>query len=187
MTTNRLLIVVIAMVFTGCSTMQPVHQAPIEDRAAQTDPVKSSEPLLVEPTPKGSATKPDYDNKESQSKSTVPVSPSTFSATTQNAAVIALLESAQHQFQQGDLHSSQSSLQRAQRIAPQDPEVYYALANTHRGLQDYVLAEQVALKGISIVQGQSEQLSRFWNLIADIRTNAGNISGAKKARDTAKR
>ena len=187
MKTNRLLIVMLTMVFTGCSTVQPI-QAPIEDHAIPKQAESNKkEPAIVERTQEESISKSEYDSDDTQSKSTVPVSPSTASANTQNAAVIALLDSALKQSRQGDLHSAQTSLQRAQRIAPRDPEVYYALANTHRDLHDYVLAEQVALKGVSIVQGQPVQLHRFWNLIADIRTESGNINGARKARQTANR
>ena len=117
----------------------------------------------------------------------VPISPSMIQPAQQNTAVIALLNEANNYSRQGDLRSAQTSLQRAQRLAPRDPQVYYALANTHLTLQDYGLAEQVALKGVSIVQGQPDQLNQFWNLIAFIREAAGNTSGAKQARETASR
>lgn len=117
----------------------------------------------------------------------IPISPSSIEPVQKNTAVTALLNEADGYSQQGNLRSAQTSLQRAQRIAPRDPEVYYALANTHLSLQDYSLAEQVALKGVSIAQGQPNQLRRFWGLIAVIRTAAGDANGANQARDTANR
>jgi len=141
-----------------------------EEIVSQSRQATSTEPLM--PTPNAVS---------------VPVSPSTIKPAQQNTAVITLLDEANNYSQQGDLRSAQTSLQRAQRIAPRDPEVYYSLANTHLALQDFSLAEQVALKGVSIVQGQPSQLRQFWNLIAVIRTAAGNANGAKQARDTANR
>jgi tetratricopeptide (TPR) repeat protein len=141
-----------------------------EERMSQAQQATATEPLMPAP-----------------SAISVPVSPSMIKPAQQSTAVIALLDEANNYSQQGNLRSAQTSLQRAQRIAPRDPEVYYALANTHLTLQDYSLAEQVALKGVSIVQGQPNQLRQFWNLIAVIRTAAGNTSSAKRARDTANR
>jgi tetratricopeptide (TPR) repeat protein len=184
----------------GCSSTM---KAPIEDR--------NSVPPRVEQQPKpadnnGAVAIPLSDDMMDQPSNSqqgaqteplspafnaegIPVSPSTNSSrpAQQNTAVAGLLSEATNYSEQGDLRSAQTSLQRAQRIAPRDPEVYYALANTHLTLQDYGLAEQVALKGVSLVQGQAGQLNRFWSLIATIRTAAGNTSGAQQARDTANR
>jgi Flp pilus assembly protein TadD len=120
-------------------------------------------------------------------KPIVPVSPTTIETHHQSDAVIALLSSAEAAQQQGDFKSAQTTLQRAQRIAPRDPSVYYKLAVTHQNLEDYRLAEQVALKGVSIVQGQRPQLRKFWLLIADIRLQAGDIVAAERAEHTASR
>ena len=69
-------------------------------------------------------------------------------------------------------------MQRAQRIDPSDPEVYYSLAFTHMELEDYDLAEQVALKGVSVAQGNNTELKRLWNLLAKIRLRAGDPAGS---------
>ncbi|MFT7234528.1 MAG: hypothetical protein ACI9QV_000090 [Methylophagaceae bacterium] len=55
------------------------------------------------------------------------------------------------------------------------------MAVTHRNLEDYRLAEQVALKGVSIVQGQPTELRKFWLLITDIRMQSGDIVATEKA------
>lgn len=184
----------------GCSS---AIKAPIEDRNSvpprveqQSKPVVNSgavaiplsDDIVDQPSDsqQGARTAPLSPAFNAES---MPVSPSTNNSrpVQQNTAVVALLSEANNYSEQGDLRSAQTSLQRAQRIAPRDPEVYYALANTHLTLQDYVLAEQVALKGVSLVQGQASQLNRFWSLIATIRNAAGNTSGAQQARDTANR
>jgi Flp pilus assembly protein TadD len=105
----------------------------------------------------------------------------------QNPAAVALLATARKQTNNGQLRSAQTSLQRAQRIAPKDPEVYYSLADTHRRLGEFLQAEQVALKGVGIAQGQSTKLRRLWQLIASIRTDAGDLEGADKAAAVARR
>lgn len=115
----------------------------------------------------------------------VPATPAEIPTKPQSPAVIALLNDAAQKQQLGDLPSAQVSLQRAQRIAPRDPQVYYELSKIHLQLKDYGLAEQVALKGVSIVQGNNQQLHRFWSLIAQIRTLAGNPAGAERAQKMA--
>jgi tetratricopeptide (TPR) repeat protein len=194
LTTNtyRIAILNVVLAMAGCSSTLVV---PTEDRnntsprVEQTKPVVNDRAIAI-PLPEETV------NQSQQSTAplttepnaiSVPISPSVIEPGQQNSAVIALLNEANNYSKQGDLRSAQTSLQRAQRIAPRDPQVYYALANTHLTLQDYVLAEQVALKGVSIVQGQPDQLNQFWNLIAFIRDAAGNTSGAKQARETASR
>lgn len=188
----RIVLFSIVLAIAGCSSTLRV---PTEDRntvpprVEQTKPVEDDGAIAI-PLPEETvsqsqqATQPLLSTPNAVS---VPISPSVIKPAQQNTAVIALLDDANNYSQQGDLRSAQTSLQRAQRIAPREPEVYYALANTHLELKDYGLAEQVALKGVSIVQGQPNQLYRFWTLIAQIRTASGNISGAKQAQQTANR
>lgn len=194
LTTNtyRIAILSAVLAMAGCSSTLVV---PTEDRNNTSPRVEQAKPevndsAIAIPLPEEAV------NQSQQSTAplttepnaiSVPISPSVIEPAQQNTAVIALLNEANNYSKQGDLRSAQTSLQRAQRIAPRDPQVYYALANTHLTLQDYDLAEQVALKGVSIVQGQPDQLNQFWNLIAFIRDAAGNTSGAKQARETASR
>ncbi len=190
--TYRIAILSVVLTMAGCSsslTVPTEDRNPTSPRVEQAKPVVNDSAIAI-PLPEETV------NQSQQSTAplttepnaiSVPTSPSVIEPAQQNTAVIALLNEANNYSRQGDLRSAQTSLQRAQRIAPRDPQVYYALANTHLTLQDYGLAEQVALKGVSIVQGQPDQLNQFWNLIAFIREAAGNTSGAKQARETASR
>lgn len=190
--TYRIAILSVVLAMAGCSsslTVPTEDRNPTSPRVEQAKPVVNDSAIAI-PLPEETV------NQSQQSTAplttepnaiSVPISPSVIEPAQQNTAVIALLNEANNYSRQGDLRSAQTSLQRAQRIAPRDPQVYYALANTHLTLQDYGLAEQVALKGVSIVQGQPDQLNQFWNLIAFIREAAGNTSGAKQARETASR
>ncbi len=176
--TRHLLSAILLLSVSACSTMPPVSvPAPVEPPppAAVSIPMPDRAEITVVPEP------------VEINKAIVPVSPAIIETRQQNDAVIALLNSAEAAQQQGDFKSAQTTLQRAQRIAPRDPHVYYKLAVTHRNLEDYKMAEQVALKGVSIVQGQREQLRKFWLLIADIRMQAGNITAAEKAQKIAER
>ncbi|MCD8513300.1 MAG: tetratricopeptide repeat protein [Nitrincola sp.] len=108
-------------------------------------------------------------------------------ASIDNAAIVALLDSARQETSQGDLRSAQTRLERAQRIAPREPEVYFQLADVKRQLGQFMDAEQVALRGVDVASGQSAQLRRLWALISQIRTEAGDLAGANDARVEAAR
>lgn len=99
----------------------------------------------------------------------------------QKPATVALLASASDQAKAGRLRAAQTSLQRAQRISPKDPEVYISLAEVHRQLGEFVQAEQVALKGVAIAAGQSAKLRKLWTKIGQIRREAGDLEGADSA------
>jgi Flp pilus assembly protein TadD len=194
-TTYRYLTVfVIAALFAGCSTV-PNTASPTEDRSAGTS--RAETPIYTPAPAHKRNAKPQRDSQlisqDQQDQPTpriqqvVPVPSSSNQVRPSNPAVMALLGNAASQQNQGDIYAAQTSVQRAQRISPNDPNVYYALATIHRDLNDYVLAEQVALKGVSIVRGQAKQLQRFWLLIAEIRQRAGNITGSKQAQKQAQK
>ncbi len=187
MNTFRILIVSLVVGFSGCTALPPVSQAPLEDRDVVIEPEVVEPTVIVSAVEDESVVQSSSEIGEDEvielpNKVIVPVAPSSIESAPKNAAVVALLDSAKKQTQDGEIHAAQTSLQRAQRIAPREPEVYYELAKVHIDLEDYGLAEQVALKGVSIVQGQPKQLNRFWLLIAKIRSAAGNSVGAKKAK-----
>lgn len=190
--TYRIAILSGVLAMAGCSsslTVPTEDRNPTSPRVEQAKPVVNDSAIAI-PLPEETVNQSQHSTAPLTTEPnaiSVPISPSVIQPAQQNTAVIALLNEANNYSKQGDLRSAQTSLQRAQRIAPRDPQVYYALANTHLTLQDYGLAEQVALKGVSIVQGQPDQLNQFWNLIAFIREAAGNTSGAKQARETASR
>ncbi|KKN45182.1 hypothetical protein LCGC14_0685620 [marine sediment metagenome] len=158
----------------ACSTA-PSH-APIDDRTSRPPSTESApepradnriknEPVIVESLP-----------EQATIEAITPPTPKK-----QNPAVIALLASAQQSTDNGNLPAAQNQLQRAQRIAPSDPEVYYSLAQTHLALDNYGLAEQVTLKGISVANGQTDKLKKLWFLMAKIKLRAGDANGAEEA------
>lgn len=189
---RQLGLVLVTVLFSACSTISTVNQPTIEDKSTPAPTVSTAKPaptsVTSQPIPSTMNNTTERDIEQTQSMPVVPavpVAPKTNAPIKQNPAVVALIDTAQQQQQKGDLYSAQTSLQRAQRIAPRDPHVYYELASIHRDLHDYDLAEQVALKGVSIVQGQAQQLRRFWSLIAQIRSDSGDIKGARQAEQRA--
>ncbi len=174
---RRLTVITSLLFISACASTPPLSVPP---------PIEVVPPAVAIPVPDAPIIS-ELPEPVEINKPIVPVSPTVIETHQQSDAVIALLNSAESAQQQGDFKSAQTTLQRAQRIAPRDPNVYYKLAVTHRNLEDYRLAEQVALKGVSIVQGQRAQLRKFWLLIADIRMQAGNITAAEKAEHTAGR
>lgn len=175
----------LATMLAGCSIApsQP-PRPPVEDRGTQAEPQPQPRTAPQEAPPESAVAMPlpDSGPVAQPSPSTAPTTPP---RTQQSPAVLALLSDAEQYRAAGDYRSAQGSLQRAQRIAPRDPEVYYSLALTHMELEDFDLAEQVALKGVSVAQGNRDQLQRLWGLVAKIRLRAGDPEGARQAEQKA--
>jgi len=183
----------IFLVMAGCST-QNLYNTPIEDRSTSTKPLRGNNSVVTPVDPSSGVTvtpvapTPVFrTQRDSSSEPGVNSAPKTVVRSEQNPAALALLDTARQQTNSGRLRDAQTSLQRAQRISPKNPEVYYSLADTHRRLGEFLQAEQVALKGVAVAQGQNNYLRRLWLLIASIRTDTGDIEGANKAAVIAKR
>ncbi|MGB0467365.1 MAG: tetratricopeptide repeat protein [Pontibacterium sp.] len=104
-----------------------------------------------------------------------------------NPAVVALLGNAEQQITRGSYSAAGSTLERAQRIAPREPEVYYQLSVLRLREGKWPQAEQLALKGAQVAAGSAPMLKKLWLLIADVRDEAGDRIGAQRARLKARR
>ncbi|EPG8384049.1 penicillin-binding protein activator LpoP [Pseudomonas aeruginosa] len=100
--------------------------------------------------------------------------------------VLAMLTTAQQQQGSGDLNSAAASLERAQRIAPREPQVLYRLAQVRLAQGDAAQAEQVARRGLSYANGRPTLQAGLWELIAQAREKQGDSAGAALAREKAK-
>jgi len=188
-------IAALAALMAGCAGPNP-YRAPVEDRGSQAPvaappgsviPVEEDSGVQVTPvgtTPVIRAQRETLENLESQTAQP-DVEAGIQSVQPQSPAVVALLESARSDTGSGDLRTAQNRLERALRIAPRDPEVYIQLADVQRRQGQFLQAEQVALKGISIASGQKDYLRRLWTLVAEIRAEGGNSAGAAEARQKA--
>lgn len=100
--------------------------------------------------------------------------------------VLALLTTAQQQQSGGDLNGASSSLERAQRIAPREPQVLYRLAEVRLAQGDAAQAEQFARRGLSYASGRPALQASLWDLIAQARERQGDPAGAAQARERAR-
>lgn len=184
----------LALLLAGCAGPNP-YRAPVEDRSdarTSTLPPPPGSVQEVEPAPGVRVQPVDEVPVFRQQRLEVPEESGSGSTQdpslqTRNAAVVALLDTAQQETQSGDLRAAQSRLERALRIAPRDPQVYYQLADVQRRLGQFLQAEQVALKGVNVASGQASQQRRLWSLIALIRSDAGDSAGAREAQQKASR
>jgi tetratricopeptide (TPR) repeat protein len=184
---NRIyLLAALAALLVGCAGPNP-YRAPVEERGARAPAPPPGSVVPAEDTPRVQVTPlgeppvirarreaPEPDPRAAAGAQTPPQA--------QSPAVIALLQTASSETGRGDLRAAQSRLERALRIAPRDPEVYIQLADVQRRQGQFLQAEQVALKGIDIASGQSNALRRLWTLLAEIRAEAGDDTGAAEAR-----
>lgn len=100
--------------------------------------------------------------------------------------LLALLTTAQQQQGGGDLNGAASSLERAQRIAPREPQVLYRLAEVRLAQGDAAQAEQLARRGLTYASGRPALQAGLWGLIAQARERQGDSSGAAQARERAR-
>lgn len=100
--------------------------------------------------------------------------------------VLALLTTAQQQQGGGDLNGAAASLERAQRIAPREPQVLYRLAQIRLNQGDAAQAEQLSRRALSYAAGRPALQAGLWDLIAQARDKQGDPAGAAQARQRAK-
>ncbi|PHS73507.1 MAG: hypothetical protein COB22_02105 [Cycloclasticus sp.] len=103
----------------------------------------------------------------------------------QNPAVIALLDGAHQQSNQGQFDLAAVKLERAVRISPRDARVWYELAKVREQQKKYQLAISLAKKS-NLLAGDNSNLKRNnWLLIAQCFERLGNEDSASKARANA--
>ena len=100
--------------------------------------------------------------------------------------VLSLLTVARDQESRGDLGGASSSLERAMRIAPREPQVFYRLAQVRLAQGNAAQAEQMAQRGLSFAAGRPPLQAGLWELIAQAREQSGNAAGAAEARQRAR-
>ena len=167
---------------SGVVVMVPgaASSAPIQTFPASTDPV----PLSVPPLSTGG-----YAAQSAPLTglpSGIPAGGSLSADEQLDGPVLALLTTAQQQQGGGDLNGAASSLERAQRIAPREPQVLYRLAEVRLAQGDAAQAEQLARRGLTYAGGRAELQAGLWDLIAQARERQGDPQGAAQARQQAK-
>ena len=100
-------------------------------------------------------------------------------------AVLALLETADLQRAEGQLAAAAASLERAVRIEPQNPWIWYRLAAVRLQQDRLDQAKELARRADSLAGTDNEVRAAAWRLIARIRERRGDQAGARRARQQA--
>ena len=97
-------------------------------------------------------------------------------------AVSVLKQRANDERRGGDLDAAAVSLERALRIAPEDPLLWNELAEVRLDQKQYGRAEQLAAKSNALAGPQDVRLrTANWTLIARARRAQGDVPGAREA------
>ncbi|MGB4486605.1 tetratricopeptide repeat protein [Pseudomonas veronii] len=172
--------VVVMVPGAGAATSAPISAEPWTP-GPSTGPIDST-PVQAAPINQNTYTMP-------STPSGIPSSSSAggLSADEQlDGPVLALLTTAQQQQAGGDLNGASSSLERAQRVAPREPQVLYRLAQVRMAQGDAPQAEQFARRGLTLANGRPDLQASLWALIGDARAAQGDAAGAAQARQKAK-
>lgn len=173
--------VVVMVPGSGAATSAPISAEPWTPGPSTSGPVNST-PIQTAPVNQGTYNMP-------STPSGIPSSSIAggLSADEQlDGPVLALLTTAQQQQAGGDLNGASSSLERAQRVAPREPQVLYRLAQVRMAQGDAPQAEQFARRGLSLANGRPDLQASLWALIGDARAAQGDAAGAAQARQKAK-
>lgn len=180
---------------SGVTVMVPqgAGAAPIQTFPASTGPA----PISTGPITPGPVDSNTYSMPPSNTGSyTAPSAPSGIPRASSNAGglsadeqldgpVLALLTTAQQQQSGGDYNGASSSLERAQRIAPREPQVLYRLAQVRLAQGDAAQSEQLARRALTYANGRPDLQAGLWNIIAQARDKQGDAAGAALARQKA--
>ncbi|EFQ61157.1 tetratricopeptide repeat protein [Pseudomonas lactucae] len=173
--------VVVMVPGAGAATSAPISAEPWTPGPSSSGPIDAT-PIQTAPVNQGSYSMP-------STPSGIPSASSAggLSADEQlDGPVLALLTTAQQQQAGGDLNGASSSLERAQRVAPREPQVLYRLAQVRMAQGDAPQAEQFARRGLSLANGRPDLQASLWALIGDARAAQGDAAGAAQARQKAK-
>jgi len=107
--------------------------------------------------------------------------------TVDNEAVALLWEQAEEARQNDELRSAISALERALRVAPEDPVLWSRLAELQLERGEDGVAENFAARSNSFAADHSLLRYRNWLIIAAAREQRGDREGARQARAEAER
>ncbi|WP_044874111.1 tetratricopeptide repeat protein [Pseudomonas sp. LFM046] len=177
---------------TGSAVAAPAPSAPIS--GSITSGAITPGPITTGPAAAPSAPtygapsygSPSYSAPAPSAPSGIPSSGGLAADEQLDGPVLALLTTAQQQQGGGDLNGAAASLERAQRIAPREPQVLYQLAEVRLAQGDAAQAEQFARRALTYANGRPALQASLWDLIARSRERQGDPSGAALARDRAK-
>lgn len=162
------------VVLTGCS-LDPLF-APPPQPGPYYPPPPAPAPAPVTPPPQVRRQPPPSPAPPPQARRQSP-----------SPAVVALMRQAENDRRRGELERAASRLERALRIQPDHPRLWYELARIRLQQDQPGLAEELAKKSLSLATGDRSLLRRNWRLIAEARRRRGDSAGAREAERRAAR
>ncbi len=169
----RRLLLLCPVVLAGCS-LDPLFAPP-------------PQPGPYYPPPPAPVTPPPQVRRQTPPPPPSPAPPSQVRPQPPSPAVVALMQQAEHDRRHGELERAASRLERALRIQPDHPRLWYELARIRLQQDQPGLAEELAKKSISLAAGDRPLLRRNWRLIAEARRRRGDPAGAREAERRAAR
>lgn len=103
----------------------------------------------------------------------------------ENAAVIALVDSARGDDGAGHHAEAAATLERALRIEPRNPRLWQELARVRLNEGSYVQAETLAGRSSSWAGSDNRLRAENWRIIAAARRGRGDTAGAQAATERA--
>mgnify|MGYP003384167363 FL=1 len=169
--------VLLSLLLSACADMSMYHQVPA--------PVGQAGQNVYTPAQQPSTTA-DVFALEPPEK-IEPFAYETDRLTSQNPAVIALLEGAQEKSAGGEYGLAVLTLERAVRISPSDPKIWHALAKARFSQSQYEMSISLAKKSNMLAKNNSLLQRGNWRLIAENYTRLGQPDAATRAMDSAEK
>jgi hypothetical protein len=159
----------------GCAAGPQPGQVPIIDRSIEAAPSASGTQ-----TQKGDLPPPASAGQPITRRPLTPEARDDISTNT-HPGVVALLDTAGDQQQAGHLSEAAANLERALRIEPRNAITWYRLGVIRFRQARLEQAEQLARKADALAGHDTLTRARSWQLIANVREQAGDSEGAQAA------
>ena len=173
----------------GCVQL-PASRPPVIDaswRANEDDRVVSSKRVVPKVSPDGK-TQNDERNKVTPIEPIAKIEPVDQPKEAREIAppVLSLLDEADQLRTAGDFEGASARLERAQRIAPTEPEVYFQLSSLRLEQGSLEDAVNIATQGVDLSGADQAMKRDLYTVIARAKDALGDASGASEARRLAR-
>lgn len=173
-------IVVVGITLSACADLSMYNQTPA--------PVRGSADDTRYPSSQSSTAAKTYPMEEHPSvNEDTGFTPAETIENTQNPAVVALLDSAYQQREQGQLDIAISKLERAVRISPRDASIWHQMAQIRHQQGLYETSLSLAKKSNLLAESNKALQQQNWSLMAKNYQKLGQSKAAQQAQLNAAR
>ena len=180
---GRAVLLVLSLSLASCALAPKAAPVPVEDRVSRPAPAQVPEPAGTETE----AATVSSGLPEALPPPAPPAAPERPLGRTsaRPPAVVALLDRVDAAAASGNPAQAAAELERALRISPRDDELWLRLARVRMQQKQWQQAEAVALKCLSLPEGDASTKKAAWSLIGSARQARGDAAGAASARQRA--